>query len=151
MWHCRKIPTLCIDICLFSLNIPSLYFRWQSYVDTEKMRPISMELKHLWLAVASCWNLLCTDPSFAHNDKQTISYVRTTIMLQEGTALQHHLSGTLSLSPFRTVTRLHYLNLDLKHICSPPSMLLNCTVCQHLWSHGNVALYKFCIVLYSLV
>jgi len=35
-------------------------------------------------------------------------------------ALQHHLSGTLSLSPFRTVTRLHYLNLDLKHICSPP-------------------------------
>jgi len=31
-------------------------------------------------------------------------------------ALQHHLSGTLSLSPFRTVTRLYYLNLDLKHI-----------------------------------
>ena len=48
-------------------------------------------------------------------------------------ALQHHLSGTLSLSPFRTVTRLHYLiNLDLKHICSPPSMLLNCPVRQRL-------------------
>ena len=47
-------------------------------------------------------------------------------------ALQHHLSGTLSLSPFRTVTRLHYLNLDLKHICSPPSMLLKCPVRQRL-------------------
>jgi len=47
-------------------------------------------------------------------------------------ALQHHLSGTLSLSPFRTVTRLHYLNLHLKHICSPPSMLLNCPVRQRL-------------------
>ena len=62
-------------------------------------------------------------------------------------ALQHHLSGTLFLSPFRTVTCLHYLNLDLKHICSPPSLLLNCPVCQHLWSHGNMALYKFCIAL----
>ena len=61
--------------------------------------------------------------------------------------LQHHLSGTLSLSPFRTATRLHYLNLDLKHICTPPSMLLNCPVRQRLWSHGNMALYKFCIVL----
>ena len=40
-------------------------------------------------------------------------------------ALQHHLSGTLSLSLFRTVTRSHYSNLDLKHICSPPSLLLN--------------------------
>ena len=47
-------------------------------------------------------------------------------------ALQHHLSGTLSLSLFRTVTRSRYLNLDLKHICSPPSMLLNCPVRQHL-------------------
>ena len=47
-------------------------------------------------------------------------------------ALQHHLSGTLSLYLFRTVTRLHYLNLDLKHICSPPSMLLNCPVRQRL-------------------
>ena len=64
-------------------------------------------------------------------------------------ALQHHLSGTLSLSPFRTVTLLHYLNLDLKHICSPPSMLLNCPVRKRLWSHGNMALYKFCIVLYG--
>ena len=37
-----------------------------------------------------------------------------------------HLSGTLSPSPFRTVTRLHYLiNLDLEHICSPPSLLPN--------------------------
>ena len=61
-------------------------------------------------------------------------------------ALQHHLSRTLSLSPFRTVTRLPYLNLDLKHICSPPSMLLNCPVRQRLWSHGNMALHKFCIV-----
>ena len=42
------------------------------------------------------------------------------------------LSETLSLSPFRTVTRLHYLNLDLKHICSAPSMLLNCPVRQRL-------------------
>jgi len=66
-------------------------------------------------------------------------------------ALQHHLSGTLSLSPFRTVTRLHYLNLDLKHICSPPSMLLNCPVRQRLWSHGNMAIYKFCIVLYYCI
>jgi len=66
-------------------------------------------------------------------------------------ALQHHLSATLSLSPFRTVTRLHYLNLDLKHICSPPSMLLNCPVRQRLWSHGNMALYKFCIVLYFVL
>ena len=65
-------------------------------------------------------------------------------------ALQHHLSGTLSLSPFRTVTSLHYLNLDLKHICSPPSMLLNCPDGQCLWSHGNMALYKFCIVLYEI-
>ena len=47
-------------------------------------------------------------------------------------ALQHHLSATLSLSPFRTVTRLHHLNLDLKHICSPPSTLLNCPVRQRL-------------------
>jgi len=54
-------------------------------------------------------------------------------------ALQHHLSGTLSLSPYRIMTRLHYLNLDLKHICSPPSMLLNCPVRQRLWSHGNMA------------
>ena len=64
-------------------------------------------------------------------------------------ALQHHLSGTLSLSPFRTVTRLHYLNLDLKHVCSPPSMLLNCPVRQRLWSR-NMALYKFCILLYCI-
>ena len=42
---------------------------------------------------------------------------------------------------FRTVTRLHYLNLDLKHICSPPSMLLNCPVRQRLWSHGNHILF----------
>jgi len=27
-------------------------------------------------------------------------------------------------------------------------MLLNCPVRQRLWSHGNMALYKFCIVLY---
>ena len=66
-------------------------------------------------------------------------------------ALQHHLSGTLSLSPFRTVTRLHYLNLDLKHICSPSFVLLNCLVRQHLWGHGNMALCKFCIVLYCIV
>jgi len=59
-------------------------------------------------------------------------------------------SGTLSLSPFRTVTRLHYLNLDLKHICSLPFMLLNCPVRQRLWSHGNMALYKFCIVIYRV-
>ena len=65
-------------------------------------------------------------------------------------ALQHHLSGTLSLSPFRTVTRLHYSDLDLKHICSPPSMLINCPVHQRLWSHGNMALYKFSIVLYCI-
>jgi len=58
-------------------------------------------------------------------------------------ALQHHLSGTLSLSLFGTVTRLHYLNLDLKHFCYPPSMLLNCPVRQRLWSHGN----KFCIII----
>jgi len=62
-------------------------------------------------------------------------------------ALQHHLSGTLSLSLFRTVTGSHYFNLDLKHICSPPSMLLNCPVRQCLWSHGNTALYKFCIII----
>ena len=66
-------------------------------------------------------------------------------------ALQHHLSGTLSLSLFRTVTRSHYSNLDLKHICSPPSLLFNCPVRQRLWSHGNMALYKFCIVLYCIV
>ena len=47
-------------------------------------------------------------------------------------ALQHHLSGTLSLSLFRTVTRSRYLNLDLKHICSSPSMLRNCPVRQRL-------------------
>jgi len=40
-------------------------------------------------------------------------------------ALQHHLSGTLSLSLFKTGTRSRYSNLDLKHICSPPSLLLN--------------------------
>jgi len=50
-------------------------------------------------------------------------------------ALQHHLSGTLSLSPFRTVTRSRYLNLDLKHICSPPSMLLNCPVVLYCIAH----------------
>jgi len=66
-------------------------------------------------------------------------------------ALQHHLSGTLSLSLFRTVTRSHYLNLDLKHICSPPSMLLNCPVRQRLWSHGNTALYKFCIIITIII
>jgi len=37
------------------------------------------------------------------------------------------------------------------HICSPSSMLLNCPVRQRLWSHGNMALYKFCIVLYCIV
>ena len=63
-------------------------------------------------------------------------------------ALQHHLSGTLSLSLFRTVTCSRYSNLDLKHICSPPSLLLDWPVRQRLWSHGNMALYKFCIVLY---
>ena len=47
-------------------------------------------------------------------------------------APQHHLSGTLSLSPLRTVTRSRYSNLDLKHICSPPSLLLNCPVRQRL-------------------
>jgi len=66
-------------------------------------------------------------------------------------ALQHHLSGTLSLSLFRTVTCSRYLNLDLKHICSPPSMLLNSPVRQRLRSHGNMALYKFCIVLYYCI
>ena len=44
-----------------------------------------------------------------------------------------------------------YLNLDLKHICSPPSLLPNWPVRQRLWSHGNMALYKFCIVLYCIV
>jgi len=39
---------------------------------------------------------------------------------------------------------------DLKHICSP-SLLLNWPVRQRLWSHGNMALYKFCIVLYCIV
>ena len=53
------------------------------------------------------------------------------------------------LSPFRTVTRLHYLNLNLKHICSPPSMLLNCPVRQRFWSHGDMALYtNFVLYLY---
>jgi len=66
-------------------------------------------------------------------------------------ALQHHLPGTLSLSLFGTVTRSHYLNLDLKHIYSPPSMLLNCLVCQCLWSHGNMALYKFCIIIIIII
>jgi len=28
-------------------------------------------------------------------------------------------------------------------------MFLNCPVRQRLWSHGNMALYKFCIVLYE--
>jgi len=58
------------------------------------------------------------------------------------------LSGTLSRSPFRTVTRLHYLNLDLKYICSPPSMLLNCPVRQRLWTHSKMALDNF--VLYTV-
>ena len=30
-------------------------------------------------------------------------------------------------------------------------LLLNCPVRQRLWSHGNMALYKFCIVLYCIV
>ena len=66
-------------------------------------------------------------------------------------ALQHHLSGTVSLSLFRTVTSSRYLNLDLKHICSPPFMLLNCPVRQRLWSHGNMALYKFCIIIIIII
>jgi len=35
----------------------------------------------------------------------------------------------------------------LKAHLFPPSMLLNCPVRQRLWSHGNMALYKFCVVL----
>ena len=64
-------------------------------------------------------------------------------------ALQHHLSGTLSLSPFRTVTRLHYLNLDLKHIVLLRLCFL--TVLFASASEGNMALYKFCIVLYCII
>ena len=59
-------------------------------------------------------------------------------------ALQHRLSGTLSLSPFRTVTRLHYLNLDLKHICSPPSMLVlfaSASGATATWRFTNFVLY----------
>jgi len=35
----------------------------------------------------------------------------------------------------------------LKAHLFPPSMLLNWPVRQRLWSHGNMALYKFCVVL----
>jgi len=38
-----------------------------------------------------------------------------------------------------------------KHICSPPSMLLNCPVRQHLWSHSNTVLYKFCIIIFCII
>ena len=68
-------------------------------------------------------------------------------------ALQHHLSGTLSLSPFRTVTRLHYLNLDLKHICSPRLCFLtvlfaSASKATATWRFTNFVLY--CIVSYNL-
>ena len=65
-------------------------------------------------------------------------------------ALQHHLSGTLSLSPFRTVTRLHYLNLDLKHICSPPFMLLqlSCSPAPLKPRQHGALQILYCIVFY---
>jgi len=100
----------------------------QSTVDTSRHE----------VARGHCDCLLC-HCCMSHSDKLLLANALS--------ALQHHLSGTLSLSLFRTVTRSHYLNLDLKHNCSPPSMLLNCPVRQHLWSHGNTALYKFCIII----
>jgi len=64
-------------------------------------------------------------------------------------ALQHHLSGTLSLSPFRTVTRLYYLNLDLKHIvllrlCFLPVLFASASEATATWRFTNFVLY--CIV-----
>jgi len=66
-------------------------------------------------------------------------------------ALQYHVSGTLSLSPFRTVTRSRYLNLDLKHICSPPSrcfltvLFASASEATATWRFTNLVVY--CIVL----
>ena len=63
-------------------------------------------------------------------------------------APQHHLSGTLSLSLFRTVTRSRYLNIDLKHICSPSSFLTvpfaSASEATATWRFTNFVLY--CIV-----
>ena len=67
-------------------------------------------------------------------------------------ALQHHLSGTLSLSLFRTVTRSRYSNLDLKHICSFPSLLqLSCSPAPLKPRRHGALQILYCIVLYCNV
>ena len=125
-------------------------YQWSSTSPTNWPSWPSRHVRHL------CWNI-SVDISWyevarGHCDRRPrhccMSHSDELPSTNALSALQHHLSGTLSLAPFRTVTCLHYLNLDLKHICSPPSMLLNCPVRRRLWSHGNMALYKFCIVLY---
>jgi len=134
--------TRCCRSCIgyqWSSTSPTNWPSWPSRHVRHLCRNISVDISRHEVARGHCDRRLC-QCCMSHSDE-----LRSANALS---ALQHHLSGTLTLSLFRTVTRLHYSNLDLKHICSPPSMLLNCPVRQRLWSHGNMALYKLCIVLY---
>ena len=72
----------------------------------------------------NAWTSVFTAAGMSHSDELPSANALS--------ALQHHLSGTLSLSLFRIMTRSRYLDLDLKHICFPPSLLLNCPVRQRL-------------------
>ena len=69
---------------------------------------------------------------------------RRTSFDKRSLALQHHLSGTFPVS-VQNCDMLTLFKSRLKaHLFSS---VYACPVCQRLWSHGNMALYKFCIVL----
>ena len=62
-------------------------------------------------------------------------------------ALQHHLSGTLSLSLFRTVTRSRYLNLEstfVLRLCFLTDLFASASEATATWRFTNFVLY--CIV-----
>ena len=77
--------------------------------------------------------------------------------LPSETLFQHRSTICLELSPcrspFRTVTRSRYLNLDLKHICSPSSFLTvlfaSASEATATWRFTSFMLY--CIVSYRVV
>jgi len=68
---------------------------------------------------------------------RTGTWLITRAMPVNGPIFQMDLAGGMTntanaISFIANLTCSHYLNLDLKHICSPPSMLLNCPVRQRL-------------------
>ena len=142
--YCRRrgdlTPTRCCRSCTgshWSSASPTNWPSWPTRHVRHLCRNISVDTSRHEVACGHCDRRLhhwC----MSHSDKLPSANALS--------ALQHHLSGTLSLSPFRTVTRLHYLNLDLKHICRFLTVLFaSASEATATWRFTNFVLY--CIVL----